>query len=206
MMTIFKTRAVSISFLVMISFFLAACNKADTPADVSKQFWTAVKERDMESAKLVATWDTVDYLKYLNTEKLHPERFELGEQMVGETRAEVETVLFTSKVGKSGVKLPGVTVLVMTEKGWRVNVKKSMTSVVKYSANTVLDQLNGLMQEGIQGLDQSLSEAMNELGSTLEQSAEELKRELAKPLFAPNKQFEIMPDNKPHKEPLGQRI
>jgi len=158
----------------------------------------------MESAKLFATWDTVDYLKYLNTDKLHPERFELGEQMIGETRAEVETVLFTNKLGKSGVKLPGVTVLVMTDNGWRVNVKKSMTSVVKYSANSVFDQLNGLMQEGIKGLDESFSDAMNELGSTLEQSAEELKRELAKPLFKPKNQFEIMPNNKPMKEP--QRI
>ena len=181
---------------------LSACTKSETPSDISKQFWQAVQDRDMEAAKLVATWDTVDYLKYLNTDKLHPERFELGEQMVGETRAEVETVLFTSKPGKSGIKLPGVTVLVMTEKGWRVNVKKSMTSVVKYSANNVFDQLNGLMQEGIKELDSSFSEAMNELGSTLEESAEELKRELAKPLFAPSDKLKITPDNKP----LGQRI
>jgi len=204
MMSIFKVRSITLLFIVVISSFLAACGGSQTPVDISKQFWNAVQERDMEAAKQVATWDTVDYLKYLNTEKLHPERFELGEQMVGDTRAEVETVLFTSKPGKSGVKLPGVTVLVMTDNGWRVNVKKSMTSVVKYSANSVFDQLNGLMQEGIQGLDQSLSEAMNELGGALEQGAEELKRELAKPLFQPKNQFEIMPDNKPMKEP--QRI
>ena len=194
------------TFLLVITFALSACNKPKSPSDISKQFWKAVQERDMESAKLVATWDTVDYLKYLNTDKLHPERFELGEQMVGEKRAEVATVLFTSKPGKSGIKLPGVTVLVKTDKGWRVNVKKSMASVVKYSANNVFDQLNGLMQEGIKGLDESFSEAMNELGSTLEESAEELKRELAKPLFAPNNQLEITPGNKPYKDPLGKRI
>lgn len=204
MMITFKIRTIAIMLFIAVSYFLVACSGTQSPADISKQFWNAVQERDMEAAKLVATWDTVDYLKYLNTEKLHPERFELGEQMVGDTRAEVETVLYTSELGKSGVKLPGVTVLVMTDKGWRVNVKKSMTSVVKYSANNVFDQLNGLMQEGIQGLDQSFSEAINELGGALEQSAEELKRELAKPLFAPKHQFEIMPDNKPIKEP--QRI
>lgn len=198
--TIFTT------FLLVITFALTACNQPESPSEISKQFWKAVQERDMESAKLVATWDTVDYLKYLNTDKLHPERFELGEQMVGEKRAEVATVLFTSKPGKSGIKLPGVTVLVKTDKGWRVNVKKSMASVVKYSANSVFDQLNGLMQEGIKGLDESFSEAMNELGSTLEESAEELKRELAKPLFAPNNQLEITPGNQPFKDPLGKRI
>ena len=201
MMKIINIRSFVLIFIFAMCALLTACNGTQTPTDVSKQFWNAVQERDMESAKLVATWDTVDYLKYLNTDKLHPERFELGEQMIGDTRAEVETVLFTSKPGKSGVKLPGVTVLVMTEKGWRVNVKKSMTSVVKYSANSVFDQLNGLMQEGIQGLDQSFSEAINELGGALEQSAEELRRELSKPLFKPKNEFEIMPNNKPIKEP-----
>ncbi len=203
-MTLFKNKVLVILFGLLTSLVLASCNQNKSPADVTEQFWNAVQERDMETAKMVATWDTVDYLKYLNTDKLHPERFELGEQMVGDTRAEVETVLFTSKPGKTGVKLPGVTVLVMTDNGWRVNIKKSMTSVVKYTTNSVFDQLNGLMQEGIQGLDQSLSETLNELGGALEQSAEELKRELAKPLFNQKKQFEIMPDNKPIIEP--QRI
>lgn len=202
----FNFRKILTVFFVANLFALTACNESQTPKEISQKFWQAVQDRDMESAKMVATWDTVAYLKFLNTEKFHPERFELGEQMMGETRAEIETVLFTSKPGKSGIKLPGVTVLVKTDKGWRVNVKKSMTSVVKYSANSVFDQLNGLMQEGIKELDQSFSEAMNELGSTLENSAEELKRELAKPLFSPNNQLEINPDNQPFKDPLGKRI
>ncbi len=199
-------RQLFMASLLVALLSLAACNQSESPKDISKKFWQAVQDRDMESAKMMATWDTVDYLKYLNTEKLHPERFELGEQMMGETRAEIVTVLFTSKAGKSGIKLPGVTVLIKTDKGWRVNVKKSMTSVVKYSANSVFDQLNGLMQDGIKELDQSFSEAMNELGSTLEDSAEELKRELAKPLFSPNNQLDIVPGDQPFKDPLGKRI
>ena len=204
-MNVLNFRRFLIAFLGASLFAISACNQPQSPKDVSQQFWQAVQDRDMETAKMVATWDTVGYLKYLNTEKLHPERFELGEQMMGETRAEIETVLFTSKPGKSGIKLPGVTVLVKTDKGWRVNVKKSMTSVVKYSANSVFDQLGGLMQEGIKELDQSLSEAMNELGTALEDSAEELKRELAKPLFSPNNQLQVLPGNQPH-DSRGKRI
>lgn len=205
-MKVLNIKLMFVTAVLVVSFILTACGKSESPSSVSKQFWNAVKERDMESAKLFATWDTVDYLKYLNTDKLHPERFELGEQMVGETRAEVETFLFTNKPGKSGVKLPGVTVLVKTDKGWRVNVKKSMTSVVKYSANSVFDQLNGLMQEGIDGLDESFSEAMNELGSVIEEGTEELKRELAKPIFKPKNKLEIIPENKFFTDPKGKRI
>ncbi|WP_299876550.1 hypothetical protein [uncultured Cocleimonas sp.] len=179
---------VCVGSILAILLSLGACNanKAESPKQVSQAFWQAIQDRDMESAKIMATWDTVDYLKYLNTDKLHPERFELGEQMMGETRSEVSTVLYTSKIGESGVKMPGVTVLVKTRHGWRVNVKKSMTSVVKYTANNIFDQLNGLMQEGVKGLDESLSESMNELGRAIEEGTQELKRELSKPLLMPN--------------------
>ncbi len=183
--------------VLFVLFTLSACNanKAESPKEVSQAFWQAIQERDMESAKIMATWETVDYLKYLNTDKLHPERFELGEQMTGETRAEVSTILYTSKQGQSGVKVPGVTVLVKTSHGWRVNVKKSMTSVVKYTANNIFDQLNGLVQEGVKGLDETLSESMNELGRVIEEGTQELKKELSKPLLMPNERIPQMEKN-----------
>lgn len=187
--------------LLMLLLGLNACSSQDTPKSVSSEFWQAVQIRDMESAKQVATWDTVDYLKYLKSEKLHPERFELGEEMIGESRAEVSTTLFMKKMGKAGVKLPGVTVLVKTEKGWRVDVKKTLGTVVKHTVNNVFDQLNGLMQEGIKELDKSLSESMDDIGKALEEGAEELKKELSRPIFPPSK------NNTPAiKTPQGQQI
>lgn len=197
-------KALYLGGLLALLITISACGTPESPKAVSQQFWKSVLERDMESAKLMATWDTVDYLKYLNSEKLHPERFELGEQMLGDTSAEVDTVLYTTQLGQSGAKLPGVTVLVKTNHGWRVNVKKTMTSVVKYTANNVFDQINGLLQEGIKGLDESLSESMNELGRALEEGTMELKKELSRPLLSPDK----LPNNPvPQYEKLpGQQI
>ncbi|MEE9309914.1 MAG: hypothetical protein V3U64_02755 [Cocleimonas sp.] len=188
-------------FIISLFFILGGCNQPDTPKSVSETFWKAVQARDMETAKQVATWDTVDYLKYLKAEKLHPERFELGEVMEGETRAEVATTLYTQKQGKSGIKVPGVTVLLKTEKGWRVDVKKTLNSVVKHTINNVFDQLNGFMQEGLKELDKSLSESMDEVGKALEEGAKELRQELSKPLFPEN-------NNQPRviDKPLGKQI
>ena len=193
------------AFILMLSLTIASinmsgCTKPDTPKSVSEQFWKAVQVRDMEAAKQVSTWDTVDYLKYLKTEKLHPERYELGEEMLGETRAEIATLLFTQKQGKSGIKVPGVTVLVKIDQGWRVDVKKTLNSVVKHTIDNVFDQLNGFMQEGIKELDKSLSKSMDEVGKALEDSAKELRKELSKPIFPPT-------DKKPQiNNPLGKQI
>jgi len=177
-----------ISIVVSLFLFVAGCSGPDTPKSVSEKFWNAVQARDMESAKQVSTWDTVDYLKYLKAEKLHPERFELGEVMLGENRAEIATTLYTQKQGKSGIKVPGVTVLVKSEQGWRVDVKKTLSSVVKHTANNFLNQFNGFMQEGLKELDKALSESMKEVGKALEEGAEELRKELSKPLSSPNNQ------------------
>jgi len=192
----------SILSLLFISLFLSllGCSGQETPKSVSTQFWQAVQNRDMETAKQVATWDTVDYLKYLKSEKVHPERFELGDEMLGKDRAEIATILYTKKMGKTGVKVPGVTVLVRTEKGWRVDVKKTLGSVVRKTVNNVFDQLNSLMQEGINELDKSLSESMNELGKAIDEGAKELQKELSKPLMPRNNNIPEI------KTPKGQQI
>lgn len=164
---------------------LTACSQPDTPKAVSEQFWKAVQDKNMEQAKTFATWGTVDYLKYLQSEKIHPERFELGEARVGESSAEVITTLYAKKQGQSGVKVPGTTVLVKTEQGWRVNVKKTLGSVVRRTVDNVFDQLNGLLRDGAKELDKALSESIKEIGEALEEGANELQKELSKPLNPP---------------------
>jgi hypothetical protein len=194
-----KTQVISLLMLLGLFFSLAGCTPSDDPKGVSEQFWKAVQARDMESAKQLATWDTVDYLKYLKAEKLHPERFELGEVMKGEARAEVATTLYTQKQGKSGIKVPGVTVLIKTKQGWRVNVKKTLNSVVKHTIDNVFNQINGFMKEGLKELDKSLSESMDDMGRALEEGAKELRKELSKPVFPPS-------NNKKPNKPQAQQI
>jgi len=181
-MTIARLKIVFVSFVLL---FLSACSQTDTPKSVADAFWKAVQQRDMETAKNLATWDTVDYLKYLKAEKMHPERFELGEEMVGDTSAEVVTTLFSSKEGKSGVKVPGKTLLVKTEHGWRVDVKKTLASVVRHTVDNVFDQLNGFMREGVKELDKAFSESLKDIEKAIEEGASEFKKELSNPSLRP---------------------
>lgn len=190
-------------YLMMIPFFLfilslGGCSGdvSDSPEAVAKVFWQAVIDKDMEQAKALATWDTVDYLKYLNNSKTHPERFDLGEVMLGEKSAEIGVVLHTNAQGKKSIRIPGRTVLAKTEHGWRVDVKKSLGSVIKHTVNNVFDQLNNMMQQGINELDQSFSDSMKEISKGLEEGAKELQRELDKAL----------PDTPIQKNPKAQEI
>ena len=184
-------------FLLAVTFLLAGCSEIKTPKQVSQQFWEAIQKRDMETAKQLSTWNTVEYLKYLKVNKLHPERFELGEERMGENDAQINTTLYTSRQGKSGIKVPGITVLVKTDQGWRVDVKKTLSTVVKETVNNVFEQLNGLMQEGVSELDKVLSESLDELSKALDQGAKELKKELNKPLFPQSKDPALKPPKSP---------
>ncbi|RTZ63431.1 MAG: hypothetical protein DSZ29_06870 [Aquificaceae bacterium] len=166
-------------FLLIFSLF-GCGSRADSPEAVASNFWQAVIAKDMEKAKSFATWDTVEYLKYLNTNKTHPERFDLGEKMIGEKNAEIAVTLYTKAEGQQSVRIPGKTVLVKTEQGWRVDVKNSLGSVVKQTVNNVFDQLNNMLQKGVNELDKSFAKSMDELGKNLEESAKELKQELDK--------------------------
>lgn len=192
--------------MAFIFLLLSACGgQADTPKSVADTFWKAVQQRDMETAKNMATWDTVDYLKYLKAEKIHPERFELGEVMVGDTTAEIVTTLYSSKQGQSGVKIPGKTLLIKTEHGWRVNVKSTLASVVRHTVDNVFEQLNGFMREGVKELDKAFSESLKDIERALEKGANELKKELSDPsLRAP---FNNAPKNQgPSTTPSGRQI
>ena len=110
--------------LILMMCFLIGCNaKEATPESVAAEFWQAVVEKDMEKAKNLATWDSVDYLKYIRSGQLKPERYELGEVMRGDRTAVIATMLYSSPQGQASVKIPGRTALVSTEHGWRVDLK-----------------------------------------------------------------------------------
>ncbi len=197
-----KNKALGIFTVPFLALFvlmmLSACQGApSTPKGVADEFWRAIEQRDMEKAKDLSVWDTVNYLKYFNSDKFHPQRHELGEILQGETQSEIDVTLYIAEAGKGGtggVKIPGKTELIKTRYGWRVDVKKTLGSIARRTVDNVFDQLNGLMQKGVKELDKALSESLNEIGEALEESADKLKQELSRPL-----------DSFPDKSPSGKQ-
>ncbi len=196
-------KRVAVYSLLTILLYLSACQSSPGPKAISNEFWTAVQQRDMEKAKNLSTWDSVDYLKYFNSQRFHPERFELGEEMIGDSRASVNVTLYSARPGTSGLKIPGQTELLKTKYGWRVDVKNTLGSIAKHTVDNAFDQLNNLMKKGVQELDKALSESLNEIGKALEEGADELRQELIRPITPPSKQSK--PTESPSVPP-GQQI
>ena len=168
----------------MFAVLLVGCGeKAKTPESVAAEFWQAVIDQDMETAKTLASWDTVDYLRYIRSGQLKPARFELGEITPGDRSAVIETTLHSQPHGQSSIRIPGQTVLIKTEQGWRIDLKETIGSTVKETVGTVFDQLNSIMKQGLQGLDKELSSSMKEVEKALKEGVNELQKELSKPPF-----------------------
>ena len=180
---------------IMFTFFLVGCGEKDqTPEAVAAEFWQAVIDKDMETAKTLATWDTVDYLRYIRSGQLKPARFELGEITPGARSAVIDTVLHSRPQGQASIRIPGQTVLIKTEQGWRVDLKETIGSTVKETVGTVFDQLNNIMKQGLQGLDKELSNSMKEVEKALQEGVDSLQKELSKPPF--NGELNIQPEPK----------
>lgn len=165
--------------ILCISLWLSAClsvSESDKAQETARNFWQAVIENNMENAKQLATWDSTDYLRYLRTEQLEPRRFELGELKIEEYQAEVATMIFSGE--KGDIKVPVRTVLIRYEDEWRVDVQKTMGSMVNGAMGAVVNQLNGFLQEGLRGLDDALNQSIDELGQGLEKGMQDLQKEL----------------------------
>ena len=89
--------ALILPFLLLVFSLVGCSSTADSPEATAKGFWQAVVDNDMEKAKTFATWDTVEYLKYLNHNKTKPERFDLGEKTISENNAEIAITLHTKQ-------------------------------------------------------------------------------------------------------------
>ena len=147
--------------------------------ETANSFWQAVLREDMEAAKQQTTWESAQYLKFLNSQQIDAQRFETGELLITDGVAEVATVLYGGD--KGDMKIPVRTVLIRYETAWLVDVQKTMGSMVSGTMSSLVEQLNDFMQDGLKDLDNTLSNRLDELGNSLQQGLDGLEDELNKP-------------------------
>ncbi|WP_028489716.1 hypothetical protein [Thiothrix lacustris] len=176
----------SIVYLFTASICLSGClfsSESQQAREVVNQFWQAVLNDDMDTAKNLTTWDSTQYLQFLNSKSVFAKRFETGEIKIDGTIAEVATLLYGGE--KGDMAIPVRTVLVRNKDVWQVDVQKTMGSMVSGAMDAVADQLNIFMENGLKDLDSALSKSVDELNQSLKQGIDELKNELSSPPSSP---------------------
>lgn len=181
-----KCRGLLLSLFVGL-FLISGCMSSEQQQarEVANSFWQAVLDKDMETAKGLVTWESVEYLKFLSNDKVIAQNFETGELQITDGVAEIATVLNSGSTAE--MQIPVRTVLVRHEDGWLVDVQKTLGSMVSGAMGSIVDQLNSFMQDGLKGLDESLSDSIDQLGKTLENGLQDLQKELSKPPVVPHK-------------------
>jgi len=165
-----------LSFIVMVLTGCIFSSESQNAVSVSNEFWQAVQDKNMEKAKELSTWNSVNYLKFIENGKLQAQRFETGEVKILDQSAEVATILYGGNTGD--VKIPVRTILVRVENDWRVDVQKTMGSMVSGAMGAVVHELNTFMHESLKGVDQALSKGIGELGKSLDQGLKQLQKDL----------------------------
>jgi hypothetical protein len=173
-------------YVMLLGILLSGCifsSESQQVRDTTEKFWQAVLAGDMATVKDLVTWDSAQYLPFLDSKNVSAKRFETGEVKVQENTAEVATILYGGE--KGDMAIPVRTVLVKVKDKWQVDVQKTMGSMVSGAMGAVVNQLNSFMQNGLKGLDQTLSKSVEELNQNLQKGVDQLQKDLTKPLPPP---------------------
>ncbi|HHC73887.1 MAG TPA: hypothetical protein ENK78_02250 [Thiothrix sp.] len=165
--------------MLLLGLSLSACvfsSDSQNARAVAEDFWQAVLEKDMEKAKMLVTWESLDYLKYLSSNRVSAQRIETGEVQITDNLAEVATILYAGNDGATQV--PARTVLLKVDDVWRVDVQRTMGSIVSGTMGAVVNEINDFMQQTIQGVDKALSSEIDKWGKSLDDGMKQLQKEL----------------------------
>lgn len=193
------------AFTVLLAVIgLSACQPAsETPSQVTKNYWQALKNNNLVAAsKLVSKDSQIDlghYFKLPNEEKIP-----LDEIYLGAERATVTTIIRpeptatgTAPLGSQG-DLPEITfetVLILEEGQWKVDASRTQAPALQKPAelspdtssdpdtaplNEALQEsaemLNQFMREGSKEMSETFLEGMNKMNEALREAIDKMKQ------------------------------
>ncbi|UCE01477.1 MAG: hypothetical protein JSW67_09290 [Candidatus Latescibacterota bacterium] len=145
-------RSAKLYALFLTLALIAGCGRGgDEAMDTANDFWTALQNRDIATARTYATPETASMIKE-NSDWEHKDvDVEFGEKTVEDGVTYVKTTLHTGEADAQ-MTIDMKTVLVKSDGAWKVDVNQTMMSM-----------FGGAMAEMMQGM----TDAMQEMGQTV---------------------------------------
>lgn len=166
--------------LAFILLLLSAC-QANTPEQVSVNFWQAIIDNQLDTARNLSSQNSQ---ALLNTQP-HPEfknaMIETGQIIIDKTDASVETTLFFAADKEQ--KISFKTYLVKEQEEWKVNYPLTRKQFVNNPFNRFFKGLEKLGESINQELEKQIplfEKQIESLGDQLEQQFEKFNHELDK--------------------------
>ena len=170
-------------FLVIFSLTLiAACGskEPETPKEVSTLFWEAVISNNQERAAELTTPASVQQLKSLHNESSELKSVDVGEPVISEGKAIVETTLHGVTEDGESISYPTKTFLAQYDGQWRIEAAQTVTMLSNNSVEDFVrqfsetlsmlgEQLNTAIAQGVEGFSESMEETLPEINAQLQE-------------------------------------
>ncbi len=173
-----RDMALRMLFILISLGLINACESAAAPKQVADKFWQAALAKDVDAMKRLVIPEQQEHIELDLLDSV--ERYSLGEMIVKENTASVETNLILKDSGK---QLSLNTRLVRVDKDWKVDYKKTASPfVLSREMSELLGGIEQLTEQFADELAESVEEFKNkavpEIQSKLEQAEKELKKNL----------------------------
>ena len=169
---------------------LWGCSNPNTPEAVSEQFWTAVNNRDDNTAMKLATDDSANRVTARSGEQI--ENLQIGEvKLLQDGEGALVATSFDTVDGDSRIHRSFDTVLKKQNGEWRVDYSSTAYSILGSSFRQLGATLSETITEASNDISEAVDDAMEEVAgemndalqdtvTELQQAADELREELKK--------------------------
>jgi hypothetical protein len=142
--------------VITLACFLCGCGSdKDESLAVAKDFWKAMKDRDIEKAKTYATSASADALTINAEENDQDVEISFGDIEIKDGKSTIETNM-QAVDDDSQMTIPMETVLIKEEGEWKVDVNLTMMSLFGGAMGAMMES----MKEGMEELGKSMAEEM----------------------------------------------
>ena len=154
---------------------MLGCSDHQSPQAVAQQFWQAMAEGELDTAKGLASAGSMDGVTLSSR---------IGKVQLGESRQQDSATLVATSLEKATgdgvVELSFDTVVVLEDSLWRVDFNRTVKSMVGNSLTqlrqAIGESVNEMGRSVGEAVDEALNDAVEEVNEALQGAAEEMQK------------------------------
>ena len=175
----------SILCVLLASSFLVACQQnTDSPKQVAKKYWQALKSGDTVTTKQLVSKNTQtnldNYLALPDNQKMALDEIKLGEEKTT-VHTTITSLTSNASQNQSASHVNFETILILEEGKWRVDASRTQIPVPQKQETPSKDnQLSESLQKNLDSMDEALEEGADMLNEFMQEGSKEMSDSLLK--------------------------